>query len=405
MTRAGRGQGQDVVRTREAETNLRGSHGLEHRGTVDHAPSESVPFVDLGWIHGLLADQIDKAVAGVLSRSDFILGGAVADFEAAFADYCEAAHAIGVDSGYSALELALRGHDVGPGAEVITAANTFVATVGAIEACGATPVLVDIDPATFNLEPALVEGAITPATRAIIPVHLYGRPAPMSEIARIAADHDLVVIEDACQAHGARYEGRRVGGLGNTAAFSFYPTKNLGALGDGGAIVTDDDAVAARIRKLRNLGSTVKYQHEIKGFNRRLDTLHAAVLAAKLPHLDDHNEWRQDVAAIYAELLADAPVELPVPAPPGGHVYHLYVIQAPRREELQAHLAEHRVGTGIHYPIPIHLQPAYRSLGKPGSFPVTESTAERILSLPMYAGISRQGVERTASLIAGFYED
>lgn len=369
------------------------------------AAPPAIPFVDLAWLHQSLADDIDRAVKGVLERSDFILGAAVEEFEDAFADYCDVEYAVGVDSGYSAIELALRAYDIGPGDEVIAPANTFVATVGAIEACGATPVLVDIDPDTSNVDPALVAAAVTPATQAIIPVHLYGRPAPMQEIRAIADRHGLIIIEDACQAHGARYQGRRTGGLGDAAAFSFYPGKNLGALGDGGAVVTNDADVANRVRLLRNLGSTVKYHHEIKGFNHRLDTLHAAVLSVKLPYLDQHNALREEAASIYAKLLDDSTVKLPKAAEPGEHVYHLYVVEVARRDGLQAQLGAHGIGSGIHYPVPIHLQPAYRALGAPGTFPVTETVAKRILSLPMYPGISREAVERTAETVRAYCED
>lgn len=369
------------------------------------ASPPAIPFVDLAWLHESLADDMDRAIKGVLERSDFILGPAVEQFEHAFAAYCEVEYAVGVDSGYSALELALRAYGIGPGAEVITAANTFVATVGAIEACGATPVLVDIDPETSNIDPALAAAAVTSATQAIIPVHLYGRPAPMREIRALADRHGLVIIEDACQAHGARYEGRRTGGLGDAAAFSFYPAKNLGALGDGGAVVTNDPAVAERVRMLRNLGSTVKYQHDIKGFNHRLDTIHAAVLAVKLPLLDQHNALREEAASIYAKLLDGSAVKLPAPAGPGEHVYHLFVVEFAQRDELQAHLGAHGIGTGIHYPVPIHLQPAYGALGAPGRFPVTETVANRILSLPMFPGITREAVERTAETVRAFCED
>ena len=378
-------------------------------GTPDIAAAETprdigtVPFVDLGWMYDSLRDEIDAAIAGVLGRSDFVLGASVKEFELDFARYCGVSHAVGVDSGFSALELALRAFGVGPGDEVITAANTFVATVGAIEASGANPVLVDIEARTFNLDPGLVAAAITPATRAIIPIHLYGRPAPMGELVDLATKHDLVVIEDACQAHGARYGGRRVGGWGDAAAFSFYPAKNLGALGDGGMIVTENDAIAEQLRKMRNLGSTVKYRHEIKGFNRRLDTLHAAVLKAKLPHLDAHNRWRKRAADDYIALLDGSPTVCPAPAEPDAHVYHLFVIQASRRDELADHLQEQGISTGVHYPIPIHLQPAYSALGSPGAFPVTEKSAKRILSLPMFPGITSGAIEKTADAIRSFY--
>ena len=365
---------------------------------------ETVPFVDLGWVYRSLKREIDAAIAGVLGRSDFILGSSVREFELDFARYCGVSHAVGVDSGFSAIELALRAFGVGPGDEVITAANTFVATVAAIEASGANPVLVDVDARTMNLDPRLVAGAITPATRAIIPVHLYGRPAPMGELVDLAARHDLIVIEDACQAHGAWHDGRRVGGWGHAAAFSFYPAKNLGALGDGGMIVTQDDAIADRLHKMRNLGSTVKYRHEIKGFNRRLDTLHAAVLKEKLPHLDAHNGWRSRAADSYIALLDGSPIVCPSPADPDAHVYHLFVIEAPQRDELQAHLQEQGISTGVHYPIPIHLQPAYGTLGSPGAFPMTEQCAKRILSLPMYPGITPAAIEKTANAVRSFYD-
>ncbi len=362
-----------------------------------------VPFVDLKVIHDSLDVEIALAIQSVVDRSDFILGRSVAEFESAFAEFCGVQHGIGVDSGFSALELSLRAYDIGPGEEVITAANTFVATVAAIEACGATPVLVDIDRETFNLDPQLLEEAITPATRAIIPVHLYGRPAAMDQITAIAARHGLIVLEDACQAHGAWYGSSRAGALGHVAAFSFYPAKNLGALGDGGMIVTNDDAIDARLRRLRNLGSVEKYRHDVRGFNRRLDTLHAAVLNAKLPHLDAHNDWRRRAAARYIELLADVPVICPRFADAGEHVFHLFVIEAPQRDALRSHLLDMGFETGIHYPIPIHHQPAYRGLGAVGDYPMTEESANRILSLPMYVGISDDAIERTCDAIASFY--
>lgn len=364
----------------------------------------NIPFVDLQAEYQTIKDPINTAITGVLNRSDYVLGQAVRDFEAAFADYCQAAHAVGVDSGYSALELILKAYGVGPGDEVITAANTFIATALAISNCGAHPVFVDMDPQTYNLDPTKLEAAITPATRAIIPVHLYGQPADMDPIMAIARKHGLRVIEDACQAHGARYKGRRTGSLGDAAAFSFYPSKNLGAYGDGGMIVTNDQHVAEQARLLRNLGQPAKYQHQVKGYNHRLDTMQAAILCVKLPHLDAGNTARRDAAAAYNELLADSPVVTPEAATWAEHVYHLYVIRVNDREALQAQLNEAGVATGIHYPIPIHLQPAYAELNhKPGDFPVTEKYAAQILSLPMYPGISQEAVEYTANLIKAFY--
>lgn len=368
-------------------------------------PSEvTVPFVDLGAAHRAARDEIDAAIAGVLDRSDFVLGAAVGEFERAFADYCGAAHAIGVDSGFSALELILRAYGIGDGDEVITAANTFIATVAAIDTVGARPVLVDVDPDTYTIDPALVEAAITPETRAIMPVHLYGQPVDATAIRHVAAAHDLLVIEDACQAHGARHRGVRAGALGDAAAFSFYPAKNLGALGDGGMVVTDDPEVADRVAMLRNLGSATKYAHEIKGFNRRLDTLHAAVLGVKLPGLDAANGSRRRTAALYAELLADLPVSVPTAGPDVEHVYHLYVIQVDDRDALRSHLEDARIGTGVHYPVPVHLQPAQRSLGhEPGDFPVTERSATRIVSLPMYPDMPLEAIVHTARSVRTFY--
>ena len=363
-----------------------------------------VPFVDVRAAYEAQRPQIDAAIAGVLERGDFILGDAVDAFEEAFAAYCGTRHAVGVDSGFSALELTLRAYGIGAGDEVITAANTFVATVGAIDIVGARSVLVDMDADTYTIDPDALAAAVTPATRAIIPVHLYGQPADMDAVNAIAAAHDLVVIEDACQAHGATYRGRRAGSLGDAAAFSFYPGKNLGAFGDGGMIVTDDEVVATATRKLRNLGSIEKYRHEIKGFNRRLDTLHAAVLDVKLSRLDDDNRLRRRTAHIYDDLLGDLPVRTPRTADDVDHVHHLYVIECDDRDALRAHLAGVGVATGIHYPVPIHLQPAYTSLadGK-GSFPVTESGAARILSLPIFPNMPLEAVAHAAGSIARFY--
>lgn len=363
-----------------------------------------VAFVDLQSEYQAIKAEIDDAVAGVLNRSDYVLGKKVADFEGAFANYCEAAHAVGVDSGFSALELILRAYDIGPGDEVITAANTFIATALAISNCGARPVLVDMEPDSYNLDPTKVEAAITPATKAILPVHLYGQPADMDPILAIARRHGLRVVEDACQSHGARYKGRRTGSLGDAAAFSFYPSKNLGAYGDGGMVVTSDADIAERVRLLRNLGQTVKYHHTIKGFNHRLDTLQAAVLCAKLPHLDEANAARRQAAAQYRRELGDLPVVAPVEESWAEHVYHLYVIQVEERDALQAHLSAAGVATGIHYPIPIHVQPAYAELGyQQGDFPETERYAERILSLPMFPGITNEAITYTVDSITAFY--
>jgi dTDP-4-amino-4,6-dideoxygalactose transaminase len=365
-----------------------------------------VPFVDLAAESDAIRPQIEKAMAEVLDRGDFVLGEAVHAFEEEFAAYCGVGHAVGVDSGFSALELILRAHGIGPGDEVITAANTFVATALAIDTCGAKPVLVDIDPTTYNMAPDQIEAAITEATRAIIPVHLYGHPAEMDDIVSIAREHDLWVFEDACQAHGARYRGRRTGSLGDAAAFSFYPSKNLGAFGDGGIVVTQDSLVAELLRLLRNLGSSVKYRHDIKGYNHRLDTLQAAILREKLHLLDAGNQSRRRTAGLYQDLLAGLPLTLPETTEASEHVYHLYVIQVSERARLQEHLHERGVSTGIHYPVPIHLQPAFRGLGyERGSFPVTEQIAGRILSLPMYPHMPLEAIAHVAESVRCFFPD
>jgi dTDP-4-amino-4,6-dideoxygalactose transaminase len=371
---------------------------------AEPAATMDVPFVDVRRTYEAQRSQIDLAIARVLERGDFVLGDAVAAFEEAFAAYCGARHAIGVDSGYSALELILRAHGIGPGDEVITAANTFVATVGAIDIVGARAVLVDVTPDTYTLDPDAVAAAITPATRAIIPVHLYGQPADMDAVNAVAARHGLLVVEDACQAHGAVYRGQRTGVLGHAAAFSFYPAKNLGAFGDGGMVVTSDAATAETVRKLRNLGSVEKYRHDVKGYNRRLDTLHAAVLSVKLARLDRDNASRRRTAAIYDSLLHGLPVHRPRTRPDVEHVHHLYVIEADDRDALRRHLATVGVATGIHYPVPIHLQPAYDLLADgTGSFPTTEAGAGRILSLPMYPDMPLAAIAHTAGWITRFY--
>jgi dTDP-4-amino-4,6-dideoxygalactose transaminase len=335
-----------------------------------------------------------------------VLGQDVKAFEEEFAAFCQADYAVGVDSGYSALELILRAYGIGPGDEVITAANTFIATALAITNTGARPVLVDVDPATFNLDPARLEDAITPATRAIMPVHLYGQTADMDPILSIASQHGLRVIEDAAQAHGARYKGKRAGSLGDAAGFSFYPGKNLGAYGDGGAVVTNDAQLAKRIRMLRDLGMRVKYHHEIKGFNHRLDTMQAAVLRVKLRHLDDWNSARQQVARQYGDRLAHLPIVTPYSPDWAEHIYHLYVIRTKDRDALQNYLNQAGIATGLHYPIPIHLQPAYPELGyQEGDFPITERYAKEILSLPMYPELTSDAVGYVANTIEAFLEE
>ncbi len=361
-----------------------------------------VPLVDLAAQQAALGAELTEAAARVLREAEFILGREVECLENEFADYCGCAYAVGVDSGTSALELALRAYGVGPGDEVIAPANTFIATALAISATGATPVLTDIDPLTQTIDVAGVEDAITNRTRAVIPVHLYGQPADMDPILEIGRRRQLVVIEDACQAHGARYKGRPVGSLGHAAAFSFYPSKNLGACGDGGMVTTNDQDTAKSLRMLRNYGQEKKYHHLIRGYNRRLDNLQAALLRVKLKHLDAWNQQRRDRAGWYRDFLTEV-VLTPVVAGHADPVWHLYVIQLRGRDELQTYLGERGIGTGIHYPIPIHLQPAYRDLGyQRGDFPVAEQTAGAILSLPMYPELPRAAVEEAAGAVVEF---
>jgi dTDP-4-amino-4,6-dideoxygalactose transaminase len=364
----------------------------------------SVPFVDLHTQHEPCAQEIRQAIDRVISAGDFILGKDVREFEQEFAAYCGAKFAVGVDSGVSSLELALRALDIGPGDEVITVSHTFIATVSSITAAGATPVLVDIDPVTYNIDPNKIDPAVAGRAKAILPVHLYGQPADMDAILKIAAAYDLPVIEDACQSHGAMFGGKRAGALGAAGCFSFYPAKNLGAFGDGGILVTDDSDLADKVRMLRNYGQREKYHHVFPAFNRRLDTLQAAILRVKLKHLDAWNDSRRAAARLYDSLLKDIPeVVIPAVAPNRQHVYHLYVIQHPRRDALAAHLNKNGVATGLHYPIPVHLQECYRA--EPwakGLLPVTEIVASRILSLPMYPGISETQIRQVCSLIAQF---
>ena len=362
-----------------------------------------VPFVDLKAQYAAIEADVNQVMADVLTRTDFILGQDVAHFESEFAAYCETSYGVGVDSGLSALELLLRAYDIGPGDEVITAANTFIATALAISSVGATPVLVDIDPQTRMLDVALIEAAVTKHTKAIMPVHLYGHVADMDPIVEIADRYNLVVLEDASQAHGARYKGRRVGSLGDAAAFSLYPAKNLGAYGDAGVIVTADHRIADRVRLLRNYGSVKKYHHIIEGHNHRLDTLHAAVLRVKLRHLDQWNSARRCHAKRYTELLKMSTIQTPTVANYEEPVYHLYVIHSDQRDALQQHLQMHGISTVIHYPVPIHLQPAYQHLGYiRGDFPITEAYSEQILSLPMYPELCTESLTYVAEALLAF---
>ncbi|HKZ84802.1 MAG TPA: DegT/DnrJ/EryC1/StrS family aminotransferase [Anaerolineae bacterium] len=346
--------------------------------------------------------EIDSAIARVLDAGHYILGEETRAFEREFAEYVGVEHAIGAGSGTEALHLALRACGIGPGDEVVTVSHTAVATVAAIELAGAAPVLVDIDPHAYTLDPQQLEPAFTPRTKAVIPVHLYGAPADIESIVSIARRHGLKVIEDCAQAHGATYRGRRVGSWGDIAAFSFYPTKNLGAIGDGGLVATSDAHLAERARLLREYGWSERYVSSIAGWNSRLDELQAAILRVKLRHLDADNARRRELAAIYDEML---PPGVRKPAAPDRcvHVYHLYVIRHPRRDLLAAYLRDKNIGTGIHYPVPIHLQPAYRGrLAVAGALPETERAAREVLSLPIYPELTTDQARQVAEAIRAF---
>ncbi len=367
-------------------------------------PNRHVAFVDLGAQTRALQPALIAAIETVLSRGDFVLGHDLERFEAEFAVFCGTGHAVGVDSGLSALELALRAAEIGPGDEVITQANTFIATVAAILAVGARPVLSDCDE-QGGMDPAAVEACISPRTRALVPVHLFGRIGEIDAIVALAATHGLAVIEDACQAHGAVWHGKRAGSFGLAGAFSFYPSKNLGAFGDGGMLVTNSPALADKARVLRSYGQRVKYVHEATPMNHRLDTLQAAILRVKLPRLDSWNNRRRRLAASYLKHLGGLPIGLPPAEEEGRHVYHLFVIDLDRRDELRATLASDGIETGIHYPIPLHRQPVLEALGyREGAFPRTERLAARSLSLPMYPELPLHHVEHVATSIRHWVE-
>ena len=343
-----------------------------------------IPFLDLKAPYLELKQELDEAIARVVSSGWFIGGEEVDQFEAEYATYCDAAHAVGVANGLDALHLALRAMDVGPGDEVIVPSNTYIATWLAVSQCGATPVPVEPDALTFNIDPARIEAAITPRTKVILPVHLYGQPADMDPILAIARKHGLRVLEDAAQAHGARYKGQRLGAHGDAVAWSFYPGKNLGAMGDGGAVTTNDPQLADRLRVLRNYGSRVKYVNEVQGYNSRLDPLQAAILRVKLGHLDEWNARRSAIAARYQRGLVGCGLTLPYVPDWAEPAWHLYVVQHPKRDALHKALADAGVGTLIHYPIPPHLQQAYASAGYvQGQFPIAEQIADQCLSLPI----------------------
>lgn len=358
-----------------------------------------IPFNQLKPLHDLLADEINAALLRVADSGWYILGPEVEAFEREFAAYHGVRHAVGVANGTDAIELALRTGGIGAGDEVITVAHTALASVAAIEATGATPILADIDPETFTLCPDAARAAITGRTRAILAVHLYGGTAELDSLGALARTHDLLLIEDCAQAHGALYRGHKVGTIGQLGAFSFYPTKNMGAYGDGGAVITNDAALADRLRKLRNYGQSSRYRHQSRGTNSRLDELQAAILRVKLAHLDGLNERRRAIAALYDANLAG--VQLPSARADCQHVYHLYVIRDSQRDQLMTGLAECGIGTLIHYPVPAHLQESHRDLGLgEGSLPHTERAAAEILSLPLYIGLSDDDVLRVCEAIS-----
>jgi dTDP-4-amino-4,6-dideoxygalactose transaminase len=360
-----------------------------------------VPFLDLKAQYASIRDEVRMALDRLCQNASFILGEEVERFEQAFASYCEVKHCVALNSGTSALHLALLSAGVGRGDQVITTANTFVATVEAISYTGAQPVFVDIDPNSANIDPQLIEKAVTKHTKAVIPVHLYGRPADLNSISQIAMRHNLTVIEDACQAHGARYCGRRVGSFGHAAAFSFYPSKNLGAYGEGGALTTNDDGVAEFVRTLRNHGETSRYFHDVVGYNYRMDGFQAVVLNVKLKRLEEWTKKRQEYARLYRTLLTGARVNLPRDDPGAEAVYHLFVAYVEDRDRVRARLQDYGIQTAIHYPKPLHLQKAYAHIGcASGSLPFTEQACERVFSMPLFPEMTADQVRCSAEALA-----
>jgi dTDP-4-amino-4,6-dideoxygalactose transaminase len=360
-----------------------------------------IPFVDLKAQYQSIKDEVNSAVLQVLESCQFVLGPEVGAFEEEFAAYCGTSHALGTSSGTSALHLALLAAGIGPGDEVITTPFTFVATVAAIYYTGATPVFVDIDPRSFTLDPGRLEAAVTNRTKAVLPVHLYGQPADMDPIMEIARARGLVVIEDAAQAHGAEYKGRRVGGIGDLGCFSFYPGKNLGAYGEGGLVATNNPKYARTVRMLRDWGAERKYHHELKGYNYRLEGIQGAVLRVKLRHIEAWTEARRKIAAEYDLRLKDfAAAAAPEAMPYARHVYHVYAVRVADRSSIQEALDARGIQTGIHYPIPVHLLPAYADLGyHEGDFPESERAATEVLSLPMFAELSVSQAQTVAGAL------
>jgi dTDP-4-amino-4,6-dideoxygalactose transaminase len=363
-----------------------------------------VNFVDLKAQYQSIKPEIDSAIQDVISNTAFILGKAVADFEEKFAKYCRVKYSLGINSGTSALIMAMKALGIGEGDEVITTPNTFIATAEAISCAGATPRFVDIEEKSYNLDPKKLKKAITGKTKAVIPVHLYGQPADMDPILEIAKKSGIAVIEDACQAHGAEYKGKRTGSLGKVGCFSFYPGKNLGAYGEGGSVTTDDEEIAQKVKMLRDHGSPKKFYHQYVGNNCRLEGIQGAVLTVKLKYLDRWNQARRKNADLYRKYLAGTDVKLPQEMPYAKHVYHVFCIRVKNREKLIDFLSKKEIFTNIHYPIPIHLQKAYDFLGyKKGDFPVTEGCMDEILSLPMFAELTEEQIKYTADCIKEFY--
>ena len=365
-----------------------------------------VPFLDLKAQYECISEEIAAALQEVLDNTAFAGGPFVAKFEEEFASFCQWDSAVGLGSGTVALWMALAGLGIGPGDEVVTVPNTFIATAEAISWTGAKPVFVDIDERTYNMDPAFLERAVTPKTKAVIPVHLYGQMADMDPIMEIARSHGLVVIEDACQAHGAEYKGRRAGSIGDAGCFSFYPGKNLGAYGEAGAVVTNDADLAAKIRMLRDHGQIKKYYHRVIGWNARMDGFQGAVLSVNLEHLPEWNVARRKTAGSYAEFLADVEgVITPTEAEYAGHVYHIYAVRVQNRDAMISAFAERGISCAIHYPVPVHLQDAYASLGfGEGSFPVAEKCSRQVLSLPMFAELTEPQIRRVVDETSHFVE-
>jgi dTDP-4-amino-4,6-dideoxygalactose transaminase len=364
-----------------------------------------VRFVDLPAQHQPLEVELREVFDRVLHNCSFVAGPEIEKFEKNFAAYLGVAQCVTVSNGTDALQLVLQALGVGPGDEVLTVPHTFIATAEGISATGARPVFVDIDPVSYTMDPALVERAITRRTKAILPVHLYGQPADMDALLAIAEKHKLPVVEDACQAHGAEYKGRKAGSIGAAGCFSFYPSKNLGCCGEGGAVTTNNIELATRVRMLRDHGSVRKYEHSFPAYNCRLEGLQGAILSTKLPHLDVWNNKRRAIAARYKDLFAGTKVVTPEEMPYVRHVYHLYIVRVEDREALRQALGEAGIETGLHYPIPLHLQRAYKNLGyNKGDFPVSEQVASQILSLPMYAELPVEYVEYVAKTVLEILE-